>query len=625
MKQFLCELLFSCLLAAPAARGIDELSYGTALYAYHQQDYAQGLLEVLVAERQQRLGDDPVRFELAKGSFAFQEGMYRYAADTFAAVDPAELTDLDRMRLAFHLAREHHRRGDWPAMEQQLAVIDLGANWRGRSRHHPEVSFLRAEGALARGDFAAAEASLAELDGADDELAYGLFNLGVAQRESGDLAAAEDAFRRLGALRVRTPAAWDLVQRGRLALAVLSRERGEVVTAEALLASLPGEGRYRDLALASYGRLAMARDDHALAGRIWLTLIQRGTWSASHAEAHLGLPASLERMDAEAQALDRYRRAEAVFAGRLEALDVAAGRARDPQWVRALLAVAAPAQPADGAAPADADPLSLDAGLGLDTWLEWLASESVHGLLTEWRELDGMATWLDTLPDHLGALEQVAAERHRRSAAAREMLAAEALTERRDAIRAQTVRLAADLTAIGQSAADRDPDWMRRLATPEELPLIDRLDAMAAAASAAGAAERARLQGRIDRLQGLVFWQVADEQAARVRALRKRLADAEALLAEADARIERLAEAEGRFAAGVVADFRALNGRATAVSRQVAAARAGRERALAEALERGVEQDRERTRQYLLATRVAIARTTDRLAAAAAPASAGDS
>jgi hypothetical protein len=75
----------------------------------------------------------------------------------------------------------------------------------------------------------------------------------------------------------------------------------------------------------------------------------------------------------------------------------------------------------------------------------------------------------------------------------------------------------------------------------------------------------------------------------------------------------------------VAADFRALNGRATAVSRQVAAARAGRERALAEALERGVDQDRERTRQYLLATRVAIARTTDRLAAAAAPASAGDS
>jgi hypothetical protein len=620
MKHFLCELLFSCLVAAPAARGIDELTYGTALYAYHQQDYQQALLEVLVAEGQQRRGDDPVRFELAKGSFAFQEGMHRFAAATFAAVDATALTDLDRMRLAFHLAREHHRQGDWAAMDSQLAVIDLGENWRGRQRRHPEVSFMRVEGALARGDFAAAHAALATLDEDDDQFAYGLFNLGVAHRQAGDAVAAETTFARLADLQVRTPEAWDLVQRGRLALAVIARERGAATSAEMLLASLPGEGRYRDPALASYGRLAMARDDHELAARVWLTLIARPDWSASHAEAYLALPASLERLASPAHALSRYQDAERVFADRLAALDVAAERARDPGWVRELLAAFATA---NGATPESL--AALDAGLGVDGWLEWLAQESVHQLLSEWRELAGMADWLTGLPGHLEALEQVTAERRRRSAAAREVLHAQALTRRRTETAEQLAALEADLGALTQTPARPDADWMRRLADPDERRLIDRLTDMAAFVDAhASPAERARLTARIERLRGLVFWQIADDRSVRLQALNRQITEVRALLTDTDARIERLSLAEHRFAAGVEADFHALGGRARTVAAQVDAAMRGRERALAEALERGVEQDRARTRQYLLATRVAIARTSDRLAAAGA-APGGDS
>ena len=75
MKAFFCELLFSCLLAAPGAKPIDELTYGTLLYAYYQQDYQQALLDGLVAEAQGREGDETIKFDLARGSFAFADGM----------------------------------------------------------------------------------------------------------------------------------------------------------------------------------------------------------------------------------------------------------------------------------------------------------------------------------------------------------------------------------------------------------------------------------------------------------------------------------------------------------------------------------------------------------------------
>ena len=185
MKAFLCELILSCSVAAGAAKPIDELTYGTVLYDYFQEEYQSGLLTVAVGESQGRLGENTVRFELARGSFAFADGMYDYARTTFDAVPAEELTELDQMRLAFHLAREYHRRGDWTLLDSQIAKIELGKTWRGRVKSHPEVEFMRAEAAISRGDFAAAHATLSSLDARDKRRAYGPLQLRCCVPRSG--------------------------------------------------------------------------------------------------------------------------------------------------------------------------------------------------------------------------------------------------------------------------------------------------------------------------------------------------------------------------------------------------------------------------------------------------------
>jgi hypothetical protein len=622
MKTFLCELLFSCLLAAPGAKGIDELTYGTTLYAYYQQDYQQALLDVLVAERQGRTGEDPLRFELAKGSFAFQQGMFRLATETFDGVAQDELTELDQMRLAFHLSRQHYRRGDWGSLEAALAGIDLGANWRGRQRRHPEVTFMGAEAALARGDFAAAEAALAELAEGDEYLAYGLFNLGVAYRQAGDTAASHQAFSRLAGLKVTSEEAWDLVQRGRLALAVMARQTGDAVDAQAVLGTLPGEGRYRDLALASYGNLAMELEDHELAARIWLTLLEQQGWSSSRAMAHLGLPMSLEKVASTAHALERYRVAEQVFEQRLAMLQDAAARSGDPGWVAGLLDVSA--NPDDQARTRELG--RFDDGFGTAAWLEWLSGEDVHQIMVEWRELNGMAAWLEGQPPRLAAFEEITAERRRRTGEARALLGEETLVGRRAELADRVAGLASDLNILEREPARPAADWMLRLASAQERVLIDELSAMSAlVAEHMPAADRARIQARIDRLIGVVFWEIADEKAARVRALAKQLNDNRSLLADVDMRIERLAGAEARFAAGVESNFRVLSDRVERVSERVTAALEARRRVIAQALQRGLEQEMARTRQYLITARIAIARATDQLAAAPPGTPGGDS
>ena len=126
MKEFLCELLFTCSMLGAGAPPIDELTYGTVLYEYFQEDHEAALLKALVAQGQDRRGENTTKFDLAAGSFAFADGMYDYASKTFASIPEGEIEDIDQMRLSFHLAREFHRRQDWQSLGPQLENIELG-------------------------------------------------------------------------------------------------------------------------------------------------------------------------------------------------------------------------------------------------------------------------------------------------------------------------------------------------------------------------------------------------------------------------------------------------------------------------------------------------------------------
>ena len=620
MKNFICELIFSCVIAAPGAKPPDELTYGNVLYHYYQDDYPAALLTVMVAEAQGRRGEDSVRFELAKGSFAFSDGMYELARRTFASVDPAELTDIDRMRLAFHLAREYHRRGEYQSMAAELEKVQLKDNWLGRSRFHPEVEFMRAEGAMAAGNLAEAESLLARLEEDDPLLAYGRYNLGIAYREAGDLAGSRRVFEKLAATKIRTrgrkkssPETVDLVQRAKLAISFVAREQQATADAAAVLGSLPRDGRYRDVALASYAALAMDNEDYELAARIWLTLQNQDYWTSSTAQARLGFPMSLEKLASREMALARYREAERSFEARLALLGDLSARAEDPQWVNNLLRVFSAPQRDDERMAEMVERWRQQ--LGHTDWLEWLAADDTHQVLMEWRELLDMRDWLAQLPPRLAAYQEVAAERRRRGAEARRLLEDEALLANRDALAAEIIVRAEILARLERAPAERRMEWMDMLAKPEERELLEELNGMRRLVTDhLSERERGRWLARIDRLEGIVFWQIADERAGRIRELKKQQDGNLSLLADVDARIERVTNAEAEFAAGVEADFMAFTDRTDVLTAEVSRALNQREMALAGELRRGMAREMKEVRQYLLVTRIGIARATDELA-----------
>jgi hypothetical protein len=612
MKELLCKLILSCTLAGPGAKPVDELTYGTVLFDYFQSSYSDALVTTMIAEERGLRGEDLVRFELAKGSFAFKEQLYGLAADTFAGLDPNELTDLDQQRLAFHLAREYHRRGDWDSLTARLAVIDLGKSWRGKLKSHPEVEYMRADVALEQGDIDAARSALALIPEDNPFYAYGLFNLGVTLKQS-DPEGAAAAFRTLSDIAPKDAESYDLVQRSKLALAFLATEREAQSEAAAVLAQLPAEGRYRDTALAAYGALAMGQGEYELAARIWLTLKDAPYWTPSTAAARLGFPLSLENLASQELALSQYRRAEETFEARLTALDSLSDRATDPDWVRELLYTFS----TPGVAEDDRTALMerWQEELGHTDWLEWLASETVHGLLTDWRALLDDQAWLDGVPADLGALQEVAQEQRRRGGQARQLLHDDQLLANREilagALQTQNTRLA----TLSKVEPGLDWDWMQELATPQERDVLAKLERMSGLIDAHfDAADQQRWRARVNRLRGVMLWDQTVEHATRLQALRRTVADTRALLADVDARVARVQSAEAQFAAGVETNFVALAARTEQVREAVALAVSERETRLAQELRRGMRQEMQQVQQYLLVTRVAIARTADQLA-----------
>ena len=211
---------------------VTELTYRTVLYEYYQDRYGDALVATLVAQEQGRTGEDPIRFELAKGSFAFKDGMYAYARETFDGVDPSHLDEVDHLRLAFHLARVHLQRQDWDGLAREVGNIDRIRPVLEEPFAHPELDFMRVELALAAGQPQDGLKALERLKDGDPLKGYSLYNIGVLQRQQGDLAGARQTLSALVDLPVTSADGEDLAERARLALAYMARESEQEQNAE---------------------------------------------------------------------------------------------------------------------------------------------------------------------------------------------------------------------------------------------------------------------------------------------------------------------------------------------------------------------------------------------------------
>ena len=611
MKRLLCELIFSCVMGTSDPMSVDELTYRSVLYDYYQEDYGAALVEVMVAEQQNRLGDDPLRFALAKGSVAFEDGLYDYAGKAFAALPEAELKDVDRMRIGFHMARVRHRQQDWDQLAVELDKVNRAQSALGMEPH-PEVSYMSADLALQRGDFAKAGEAIDLMDDDEPFRGYALFNLGVALRDSNQLDDSLDIFRLLEAMPGKDLQVRDLKQRGRLALAHLSKADAESEDAKTILEDLPTGSRYRDAALATYGTLAMEQKDYNLAARIWLTLKQEEKWHTSNAIAHLGFPMALEGMSEPRWVLTHYQSAEREYGQRLAVLQGVQARAGDQAWVRRLAqAVTTSGVEEKGLAGLVQE---WDHDIGREEWLEWLAAEDVNNLLREWRSLADMSAWLGTVPDTLDAFAQVSVKQVERTHNLRSALENEKILARRAELQTELAGIDERLAWLDANQPEPDSDWMLAMADDTQRKRIESLLAMLGQAQSMTDAEGSQVRERVERQLGIVFYELADDYPGQRWRLARQKQEVVQALADVDVSIDRVQSAEQAYVGSVGMRAEAYLPRVESLRMRIAQAMQAREVALAEHLQSRMQEESERIEQYLFLTRIAIAQASDQLA-----------
>jgi hypothetical protein len=317
-------------------------------------------------------------------------------------------------------------------------------------------------------------------------------------------------------------------------------------------------------------------------------------------------------------ALLQFQKAEHSFVSRLEDLTALSMDAEDPQWVLGLLEVFA----ADEQDPEQMQVLmqSWQDQLGHTDWLEWLATDKINQALTQWRDLNHMDGWLGRLPEKLGALQGVAAEQQRRGEQAQVLLEGDGLLAKRDRLQSRIEASANRLTTLSQADPVPEASWMLPFADNEERALLGELAGMRQLLVHMNDKDQLKWRGRIGRLQGVVFYRLVDERAKRLQQMRREHSELETVLADIDQRVARVEGAEGNFVAGVGTDFLVFLDRAEDITTLVNSARESRETLLASEIRGRMQQEMQQVQQYLLVTRIAIARATDHLAMAEIPA-----
>ena len=211
-------------------------------------------------------------------------------------------------------------------------------------------------------------------------------------------------------------------------------------------------------------------------------------------------------------------------------------------------------------------------------------------------------------------LDELAHERQRRATLAKSLLEDDGLLQRRQELLEHAQGLQAEIQRVEAAQISNDIEWMYPLADADERELLDELKAMESLIQFMDAKDQVKWSARLQRMVGVFFYRIVDERAGRLWALKKTHKDLLAKLEGIDQQVARMQVAEQNFVAGVGTDMSIFHDRAADLLAQVSAARDQRETMLAGAIRGRMRDEADQVEQYLLVTRIAIARATDLLA-----------
>ncbi|MGZ5238665.1 MAG: tetratricopeptide repeat protein [Caldimonas sp.] len=510
-------LAFGALAAAGAADApppnheIKDPHYGDALFHFFQDHYFTSVTTLMASQHFGRVAHHDDEAEVLRGGMLLSYGLTKEAGQIFARLIDQGTSPAVRDRAWFFLAQIRYQRGYLPEAENALAQVESALP----PQLEEERILLQANLLMAHGDYSAAADVLNGMSLKAPSSRYARYNLGVAllklQGTPRSIARGISLLDDIGRMPAENEEFRALRDRANVALGFTALSENDPRLARDYLQRVRLKSLQSNKALLGFGWAADSLKDPKLALVPWLELADRDPGDSAALEARIAVPYAFAKLGAYGQALDRYNAAIAAFEQENKALKESIVALRSAKWIDTMI----DANPGDemgwfwklGDLPDVPHATHLS---------QILAQHEFQEAFKNYRDLRFLAKNLDEWRDKLGVFDDMLATRRKAFAEHLPPVQARAgdtgielLKKRRDAVVVEIDQ--------GEQAGDGVA-----FANAKELDLLARVKAMKDTIEAAGAdPEVAALRDRVRLASGVLSWQLAQEQTARIWELKK--------------------------------------------------------------------------------------------------------
>ena len=343
---FLTSLMFFIASSAAADRSapkeLKDLYFGEALYCAYQGDWFDSIARLDVELGQHHGLDEPEHdtlyyhinhAEFAVGDFELAYRMHHRAGRAIKRVIEGNVEEQVRNEAIFRLARIYFQK------DQPVNALHAVERIRGDvpERIRDDLAFLRAHILMANGRFVEAAEILQSLQGVKSLEGFSTYNLGIALMKDGKVQEGRQCLDRTGRIDSKDPATMAIKDKSNLVFGTKLLEEHNFEGAKQVLDRVRLTGPFSNRALlgAGWTDAFEERFDRALVP--WSILVNRQVTDAVVQEAMLAVPYAYGKLNVHSKAALLYGSALERFSTEIDKLDESIKSIREGHFLKALV------------------------------------------------------------------------------------------------------------------------------------------------------------------------------------------------------------------------------------------------------------------------------------------------
>ena len=584
---------------------VQDLSYGVALYNFFQEKYFSSITDLMVAEAKQTNENQQFDSDLLLGGLYLSYDLHEQAGKVLGDLIQADIPAETRDRAWFNLSKLRYQRGFYPEAEQALIQIqDSLPDYRQAERLN-----LLANIYLNQQKYDKAVDTLKKFQFDSTWQAYAQFNLGVALVKLGKLEEGIEQLTQVGKMKPQSSEMIALRDKANLALGYAHLKHEQPDAASDAFNRIRLNGPLSNQALLGVGWAWNMQAQYNMALLPWIELKSRSTFDPAVQESYLAIPYNFEKIAKPKLALVYYTGATKSYEAQLRKLNNISKAVNDGELLQALR----PANLGDETA-LSLYRSKLPSSITAPYLYSLMATHEFQNVLKNYQDLLYLQYVLNRWQRNLPAYSLMLQERRRAYQQKLPEVTRDTRLRKLQQLEAKRNKLASEVSRIKKSQD------VFALASEDELEQLTQLEAVKRNLHAVGKKQDvAELRERYKLLNGLLYWQIADDYVPRQWQLEKGLKQLDTALAEAQAANASLKNAWNQAPTafeGYAGRIKKQSSRIRTLQVKVDSALRQQEKRIQTIARQSLNQQKRRIESYLVRARFAQARLYDSLARA---------